>query len=364
MLLSILVLLTSLLCGCASYNTATTDVVAGMEFSLEAYGNSKTVSHAFNTMTSRIEQIDSQVSTTKPTSDISKINSAPANERVQCGAYTRALFELSKQLHKSTDGHFNPAVMPLMTLWGLTPGLLGDSERVIPPYDTVKATLSYCDFDLFYGEEIDGNFYVSKSDERAQLDFGAIAKGFIADECASIAKEAGLKSALITLAGNIYAVGGRLENNKSVDWRIGVTNPRQGGGTVCAVALKADNSIVTSGDYERNYSFTNQSGNLITVPHIITKSGLPLGIEWSIELSDYIKQADYCISASVSGSSSAVCDALSTAAICANLQEGKQIVSSHGYNGIMFTESNYTLTDGVQLILTDRYNGYTKYGRV
>jgi hypothetical protein len=78
-------------------------------------------------------------------------------------------------------------------------------------------------------------------------DFGGIAKGYAADEAARIFRENGIKSGLINLGGNIYAVGSKT-NGKP--WEIAVQSPFDENLTVGTLRL-TDTSAVTSGVYRR-----------------------------------------------------------------------------------------------------------------
>ena len=52
-----------------------------------------------------------------------------------------------------------------------------------------------------------------------EIDLGSIAKGYAADEEAKILKQEGVNSAIIDLAGNIYALGSK---NSDSNWKVGI----------------------------------------------------------------------------------------------------------------------------------------------
>jgi hypothetical protein len=81
----------------------------------------------------------------------------------------------------------------------------------------------------------------------AEPDFGGIAKGYAADEAARIFRENGIKSGLINLGGNIYAIGSKT-NGKP--WEIAVQSPFDESKIVGTIKL-ADTSASTSGLYRR-----------------------------------------------------------------------------------------------------------------
>ena len=91
-----------------------------------------------------------------------------------------------------------------------------------------------CDFLRFY------------DDQKIELDFGAVGKGFAADEAVLILKENGIKSALLDFGGNIQAFGKKPDGSL---WKVGIKNPWDGQ-VACALSVESK-AVVTSGGYER-----------------------------------------------------------------------------------------------------------------
>ena len=82
------------------------------------------------------------------------------------------------------------------------------------------------------------------------LDTGGIAKGYIADRVAEIAKAEGCSGALINLGGNVLTVGKKPDGTK---WKIGIQDPFKPTGEYMQVVQVDEMSVVTSGPYERNF---------------------------------------------------------------------------------------------------------------
>ena len=80
------------------------------------------------------------------------------------------------------------------------------------------------------------------------LDLGGIAKGYASLRLANLFRARGVRSSLIDLGGNIYAVGSQPDGTP---WNIGIRNPRDTRGAPIAVLSVADAAVVTSGAYER-----------------------------------------------------------------------------------------------------------------
>ena len=78
------------------------------------------------------------------------------------------------------------------------------------------------------------------------IDLGGIAKGYAADACAEILEENGVDRAIINIGGNVRVVG-------SWDAVIGIRDPRGEDGALVMTLPVNDQSLVTSGDYERYF---------------------------------------------------------------------------------------------------------------
>lgn len=82
------------------------------------------------------------------------------------------------------------------------------------------------------------------------LDLGAIAKGYIADRLKDYLTGQGVKSALINLGGNVLCIG---ERPDQTPFRIGVRKPFGEISETLTVCEITDQSLVSSGSYERYF---------------------------------------------------------------------------------------------------------------
>ena len=103
------------------------------------------------------------------------------------------------------------------------------------------------------------------------IDLGALAKGYIADRIADFLKAEKVTSALINLGGNVLTFGPAL-HNPDRKWRIGIQNPKETRNTNLIVLAIRDQSIVTSGIYERTFEINGK-----TYHHIFdSQTGYPV----------------------------------------------------------------------------------------
>ena len=82
------------------------------------------------------------------------------------------------------------------------------------------------------------------------MDLGGIAKGYSVDEAVKVLKDHGINSGFVNLGGDVYAFGKKPDQNK---WTIGIQKPVVDSSPVMAKVLLEDQSIVSSGDYERYF---------------------------------------------------------------------------------------------------------------
>ncbi len=325
--------------------------------------------YAYERMVEVISDIDSQVSLTDPNSDLSRFNSAAAGEPIEVGEHCFELFKLAMEAYELTDGAFNPAAGPLVSLWNLDPEHIAeyrpdaDGTHIspeLPSPESVAEALSYCDPDLVVASD---NRTLTKLDDRVRLDFGGIAKGYATDKCKEVLDEYNVSSALIDISGNAYFYGDHISNGggENGNWNVGVASPRPRGASrdyVCAVTIPGNTAAVTSGDYMRYYVHDGASGP-VYITHIIGSGGVPIGVTYDGE---WKNSDEWVISATVLGASGALCDALSTAVAVKGVEDGAALLEKVGVKGLIFTEKRFTIIGDIELYKPDVYSGFTAYG--
>lgn len=323
-------------------------------------------SYAYEKMTDAIKEIDSEVSLTRPDSDLCKFNAAEKDQKVEVGEHCYNLFMLSVEYGKLTDGAFNAAALPLSELWGVSVGSGFSGDFVLPDPKSVEDALTYCDTSCVSASEEDGKYYMTKSDGRVRLDFGGIAKGYAADVCARLLDGYEISSALLDISGNTYFYGKYIERGAEADWNVGIMSPRPRAGEaltergyVAAITLGGDCSAVTSGDYMRYYVHDYGDGTKVYIPHIIGADGVPLGV--TFDGSKWVNKSEWVISATVVGERSALCDALSTAVAASGIDDGVRLLQKAGCKGLIFCEKRYTIIGNVKLYKPDVYDGFSAY---
>lgn len=252
----ILLIFPFVLCGCRNLQQSSLSFQAMNTFvSVQTFGeNSKNVNQKIK---ARLSELEALFSTTDSSSEIYKLNHS--SEKNQVSSETYSLLSYSVKMAEIFNGHFNPALFPVIREWGFTTG-----NYHVPSQEKINFLLKKTDFSQI--QFFDDNFV--QLQDSMSVDFGSVAKGFASDEIVKILSENNILSALIDFGGNIIAFG---EKPDSSFWRIGIKNPF--GGEV-SLAVKVKNQmVITSGGYERFFTDENQKKYI----HIFDgKTGFPV----------------------------------------------------------------------------------------
>ncbi len=169
------------------------------------------------------------------------------------------MLEFSKAAYYETKGRVNIAMGPVTLLWNNYRLRYQDMEVTeLPSEKDLKAAASHTDIENLVIDRINHTAYLKDKD--ARLDVGAIAKGYAGQRIADEARAEGIGHMLISLGGNVVAIGSKLdENSKPEKWQVGVQNPDTSSKEEITPSLKlSDMALVSSGDYERFYLYKGE----------------------------------------------------------------------------------------------------------
>ena len=189
-----------------------------------------------------VKRLEKLFSVTDEDSDIEQINDNAGDKAVTVSADTLALLKAGKQLGKATNNAFDMAIYPIVKAWGFT-----ENEYTIPTQETLDALLPLTKISDVTIDEDASTVYLEK--EGMAVDLGGIAKGYASDKLAELLKKKGVKSAWLSLGGNVCAIGTKPDGSP---WRIAVQNPADENDYVGVVEI-SDACAVTSGGYQRYF---------------------------------------------------------------------------------------------------------------
>ena len=206
---------------------------------------------------------------TKDNSTLARLNSemefAKTGEQVAIPEKLQALFKRAFSVFDLSAGAFDPRIGKLVKEWGFSSAEDFRSEPP-DPYKITHLTRELKAAPRTLEPCASGKGLCYSAAEIA-FDFGAIAKGEAADLVLELLKERGINNALLNLGGNLSGRGVR--GNR--DWHIAIRHPRDEVGKWLARLDLQDESVVTSGDYERYFDHNGKRFHHILNP----KSGYP-----------------------------------------------------------------------------------------
>jgi FAD:protein FMN transferase len=282
----------------------------------------------FEAVFDRTEEIQNRMSINERDYDdteVLAINRNAGVQPVQVSPDTLLVIEEGIRYGELTHGAFDISIAPLVRLWGM-----GTDRAAIPADGQITAVLPEIDYSAITVDRENSTVYLPR--EGMGIDVGGIAKGYAADEGARILREAGVNHAILDYGGDIVTIGGR---PSGAPWRIGIQHPSGQRSRYIGVLDSVDESVVSSGAYER---FFEEDG--IRYHHIFDRAtGYP--------------SESGLVSVTVIGKDAMKTDALSTAVFVMGLEAGLELLNSlPGYDGIIATEDlEVVITAG----LTDRF---------
>ncbi len=152
------------------------------------------------------------------------------------------LIKIGKKHSLEEDTSLNIAIGPLIKLWRV-----GFKEAQVPEKEAIENVLELLKPEHIQLDDKEKTIHLLK--KGMEIDLGAIAKGYFADKVMEFFKEHGAVSAMVDLGGNVLVFGD--SPTKEGDWKVGIQNPFLPRGNVVALVKIRNQSVVTSGIYER-----------------------------------------------------------------------------------------------------------------
>lgn len=301
-------------CGCAEKNADEKSItVYAMDtvMDIKIYDGNDEI---LNKAESEIKRIEKLFKRDDYDSDVSKINSS---ESVKVSNETSYLFSEALKICEETEGKFDISVAPIMDLWGFYV-----KKFYVPSYDEIKEELKKVDYSKI---SVD-NDVVSKP-VNLKIDLGGIAKGYTSDMLINLFKKEGIKSAIVSLGGNVQALGTKPNGD---EWKVAVQNPFDENNYIGVVKI-SDKAVITSGSYQRYFVSEGK-----TYHHIIdTSTGYP--------------SESGLVSVSIISNSGTWADGLSTGIFAMGLEKGIELWKKHNDFDVIFVtnDKKIYITEGI-----------------
>ncbi len=252
-------------------------------------------------------------------SEISMINRNAGTTPVKVSKDTFQLIERAVYTSEMTEGAFDVTVGPLVKLWDI-------QKQVIPDKKVIAETLKTVGYKNIVLDKVASTVFLKK--KGAQIDLGGILKGYAADKAVEIIRQDGITSAIVTVGGEVRAIGKKPDGTS---WVVGIQNPRQKGAAdeVIATMELADKATSTSGDYNKYFEKDGVRYHHLLDP----KTGYP---------------SKYCGSATVVADNATTSDGFSKLYILGP-EKGLEVAKKVGFDVIFIDcKGGIVMSDGIK----------------
>ncbi|ASA56922.1 FAD:protein FMN transferase [Vibrio gazogenes] len=177
------------------------------------------------------------------------------------------LIKLGQYYSEDMTTPFNIAIGPLVKTWRI-----GFQEATVPSPEVIDEKLALVDPTQIMLNEQEHSVFLRQTG--MEIDLGAIAKGYFADQVKQKLTDAGVASGFISLGGNVLTIG-HSPKNANQAWNVGIQNPLSQRGDVIRIVPLQGMSMVTSGINERFFELNSQRYH-----HLLDgKTGMPISTD-------------------------------------------------------------------------------------
>ncbi|MCL6584055.1 MAG: FAD:protein FMN transferase [bacterium] len=194
------------------------------------------IGRAFEVM----QEIENQASKRIPSSLTSRINQAAGRGSIPVSADFFEMIKKSLEYSRLTEGAFDITIGAVTELYHFE-----DGQGTLPDPSAIRQKLPLVGYQQIQLDE--ERRTVGLGRPGAMIDLGGIAKGFAVNKAVESLKESGIKAGIVNAGGDIRLFGYKPGHKL---WRIGIQHPRKPDQVIASLEI-TDQSIVTSGDYER-----------------------------------------------------------------------------------------------------------------
>jgi thiamine biosynthesis lipoprotein len=228
------------------------------------------------------------------------------------------LILFSKEWYNKTNRKCNIAMGSVLSIWHdyREKGINNPEEAEIPPLEILKEAMKFTDINKVIINDDNNTVYLE--DKNMRLDVGAIAKGFATEIVANELIDKGYTSFIISSGGNVRTVGEPMDRSRK-KWGIGIQdpdgNPNDPNEPSLDILYINDQSLVTSGDYQRQYEVDGKMYHHLIDP-------------------DTLMPAEYFRSVSIVANDSGIADFMSTTIFLTPYEEGRRLLENLGIDAI------------------------------
>lgn len=248
------------------------------------------------------------------------------------------LLKLARQQYNATGGAVNVAFGAVLKIWHdyRTAGLDDPENARLPPMEMLLEASQHTNIEDMIIDEQASTVYLK--DPAMSLDVGAVAKGYATERVAAQLEARGVTSLLLSVGGNVRAVGEKPVPDSAGDrrWVIGIQNPDKTSSQSELMQVQiSDLAVISSGSYERYYTVDGARYSHIIDP-------------------ETLMPAAYYSDVTIIAPDSGLSDVLSTAAFVKPPEESRRFIET--LDGV---EALWVMPDG-SIAYSDGFRDYVK----
>ena len=206
-----------------------------------AHQDERFAEDAIDAAIAELQWVERTMTRFRSDSDIGRANLGAGRDGVRVSRETALVIAAALRASSASDGRFDPAVGAASELWDVL------NRHEPPAGDRVQRLAARGFWRKVDVSEGLGSPKVRFDDPDLHLDLGAIAKGYGVDRATTVLRSRGVKHAIVTVGGDLFALGNSPEGEP---WTVGIRSPHDEH-ALAATLRVSDRAVATSGDYER-----------------------------------------------------------------------------------------------------------------
>ncbi|KWV57155.1 thiamine biosynthesis protein ApbE [Rhizobium altiplani] len=219
------------------------------------------VHRARKAMADAVTEVDEQMSTWRPESDLNRLNAAKPGEWVFVPESLLTVLGTGLKIGQASGGAFDIGLGDAVSAWGF--GAADASEDRIKTARLARRSPAH---DVL---ELDKAAGRARKHSEMCFDLNGIAKGFGVDQLTGAARQLGIEAGLFAIDGELRALGTQPDGR---GWTVAVEMPNLETRAPHSVLVLEDVAVATSGDYRHWIDVGGRRLSHTMDPHL----GMPL----------------------------------------------------------------------------------------
>ena len=189
-------------------------------------------------MATAVAEVDAQMSTWKPDSDLNRLNAAGPGEWISLPSALMEVLIAGLEVGRASGGAFDIGMGDAVSAWGFGAACADEAD--------IRAARTTARRPAYEVVEVDNMHGRARKTEAMTFDLNGIAKGYGVDRLTDIARAFGIDGALLSIDGELRAIGTQPDGTA---WTVAVEAPDTERRAAHSILQLTDIAVATSGDY-------------------------------------------------------------------------------------------------------------------